>query len=97
MVEITVNSVEEFEELTQSQDFRIATALYEAIMKNLKTKRRSVHFLTVNILETQEILDLTVERPMFADTLEEILPHFVEQEKYEECILIKETIEKLNK
>jgi len=95
MVEITVNNIAEFEELTQARDFRIAEALYEAIIKNLNTKKRSIHFLTVSILETQEIIDLTVERNMFADTLEEILPHYINHEKYEECAIIKKTIEQL--
>jgi flagellar biosynthesis regulator FlbT len=96
-MEITVNTYDEFEKLTQAKDIRIAEALYDAIISNLKTKKRSIYFLSVHILEDEKIVDLTVERPYFSDTLEELLPTFIEYEKYEECKIIKETIEKLKK
>jgi flagellar biosynthesis regulator FlbT len=96
-MEITVNTYDEFEKLTQAKDIRIAEALYDAIISNLKTKKRSIYFLSVHILEDEKIVDLTVERPYFSATLEELLPTFIEYEKYEECKIIKETIEKLKK
>lgn len=96
-MEITVNNYGEFEKLTQAKDIRIAEALYDAIINNLNTTKRSIYFLSVHIVEEEEIVDLTVERPYFKDTLEELLPTFIEYEKYEECKIIKETIEKLNK
>ena len=96
-MEITVNSYDEFEKLTQAKDIRIADALYNAIISNISTKKRSIPFLSVHILEDEKIVDLTVERPYFSDTLEELLPTFIEYEKYEECKIIKEAIEKLKK
>jgi ribosomal protein L20A (L18A) len=96
-MEITVNTYDEFEKLTQAKDIRIAEALYDAIISNLKTKKRSIYFLSVHIIEDEKIVDLTVERPYFSATLEELLPTFIEYEKYEECKIIKETIEKLKK
>jgi hypothetical protein len=97
LMEITVNSYDEFEKLTQAKDIRIADALYNAIISNISTKKRSIPFLSVHILEDEKIVDLTVERPYFSDTLEELLPTFIEYERYEECKIIKETIEKLKK
>jgi ribosomal protein L20A (L18A) len=96
-MEITVNTYEDFEELVKYKDIRIAEALYDAIMGNIKTKKRSIHFLSVHIVEEEEIVDLTVERPYFKSTLEELLLVYIEHEKYEKCKIIKETIEKLNK
>jgi hypothetical protein len=96
-MEITVNTYDDFEKLTQARDIRIAEALYDAIISNLGTKKRSVYFLSVHIVEDEKIVDLTVERPYFSSTLEELLPAFIEHEKYEECKIIKETIEKLKK
>jgi hypothetical protein len=96
-MEITVNNYDEFEKLTQAKDIRIAEALYNAIISNLNTKKRSIYFLSVHIVEEEKIVDLTVERPYFSGTLEELLPTFIEYEKYEECKVIKETIEKLKK
>jgi protein-arginine kinase activator protein McsA len=46
-------------------------------------------------LEEQEVYDLTLEKKFFADTLEENLKHFIEQERYEECSKIVEAINKL--
>lgn len=37
--EITVNNNEEFEELIQNRDFKIADALVSTILKNLKGKK----------------------------------------------------------
>jgi flagellar biosynthesis regulator FlbT len=96
-MEITVNNYDEFEKLTQAKDIRIAEALYNAIISNINTKKRSIYFLSVHIVEEEKIVDLTVERPYFSSTLKELLPTFIEYEKYEECKIIKETIEKLNK
>ena len=96
-MEITVNTYDEFEKLTQAKDIRIAEALYNAIISNINTKKRSIPFLSVHILEDEKIVDLTVERPYFMDTLNELLLIFIEHERYEECKIIKETIEKLKK
>ena len=96
-MEITVNTYDDFKKLTQARDIRIAEALYDVIISNLNTKKRSIYFLSVHIVEEEKIVDLTVERPYFKDTLEELLPTFIEYEKYEECKIIKETIETLNK
>jgi hypothetical protein len=96
-MEITVNSYDEFEKLTQAKDIRIADALYDAIINNINTKKRSIPFLSVHIIEDEKIVDLTIERPYFMDTLDELLLAYIEHEKYEKCKIIKETIETLKK
>jgi hypothetical protein len=93
--EITVNNSDEFQEMVDNKDFRIADAIVTSILENLNTKKKNIHILSVINLEDQEIYDLTLEKKFFADTLEENLKHFIEQERYEECQRIVEAINKI--
>jgi hypothetical protein len=93
--EITVNNSDEFQEMVANKDFRIADAIVTSILENLNTKKKNIHILSVVSLEEQEVYDLTLEKKFFADTLEENLKHFIEQERYEECQKIVEAINKL--
>lgn len=93
--EITVNNSDEFQEMVDNKDFRIAEAIVEAILENMTTKKKNVHILSVACIEDQAIYDLTLDRKFFADTLEENLKYFIEQEKYEHCQKIVDAINKL--
>ena len=93
--EITVNNSDEFQEMVDNKDFRIAKAIVESILENLNTKKKNVHILSVTCVEDQAIYDLTLDRKFFVDTLEENLKYFIEQERYEECQKIVEAINKL--
>ena len=46
-------------------------------------------------MEEGEIYDITVERKHFAETLEENLPHYVREERYEDCQKIVNIINEL--
>lgn len=93
--EITVNNSDEFQEMVDNKDFRIAKAIVDSILENLNTKKKNVHILSVACVEDQAIYDLTLDRKFFVDTLEENLKYFIEQERYEECQKIVEAINKL--
>jgi hypothetical protein len=93
--EITVNNSDEFQEMVDNKDFRIAKAIVESILENLNTKKKNVHILSVACVEDQAIYDLTLDRKFFVDTLEENLKYYIEQERYEECQQIVEAIKKL--
>ena len=95
--EFEVDSVEEFQEMIDSKDFRIAEAVVEGIMANLETKKRFVHLLSIVCDEENAIYDITVERKYFAETLEENLAYFIREERYEDCQKIANTIEMLKK
>jgi len=95
--EITVNNQDEFQEMIDRKDFRIAKAIVESILENMDSKKRNVHILTVACVEDSAIYDLTLDRKFFSDTLEENLRYFIEQERYEECQKIVEAIDKLKK
>ena len=78
--EITVNNSDEFQEMVDNKDFRIAKAIVDSILENLNTKKKNVHILSVACVEDQAIYDLTLDRKFFVDTLEENLKYFIEQE-----------------
>lgn len=93
--EITVNNSDEFQEMVDNKDFRIAKAIVESILSNLNTKKRNIHILSVACVEDQAVYDLTLDRKFFVDTLEENLKYYIEQERYEECQKIVEAIKQL--
>jgi protein-arginine kinase activator protein McsA len=94
-IEITVNNTEEFQELVDNKDFRIAQAIVEGILDNVNSKKKHVHVLSITCLEEGEIYDITVERKHFIETLEENLPYYVKEELYEKCAEITKSIESL--
>jgi hypothetical protein len=94
-IEITVNNTEEFQELVDQKDFRIAQAIVKGILDNVTSNKKYVHVLSITCLEEGEIYDITVERKHFASTLEENLPYYVREERYEDCSKITQAIEVL--
>jgi len=95
VTEITVNNTDEFQELVDNKDFRIAKAIVDGILDNIDSKKKHIHVLSVTCLEEGEIYDITVERKHFAETLEENLPYYIREEQYEDCQRIVKTIDKL--
>ena len=94
-VEITVQNTDEFQEMVDNRDFRLSEAIVSGILKNINGKKKHVHVLSVTCLEEGEIYDITVERKHFAETLEENLPYYVREEKYEDCQKIINIINEL--
>ena len=95
VAEITVNNTEEFQELVDNKDIRIARAIVEGILENIGTKKKHVHVLSVNCLEEASTFDITLDRKYFVETLQENLKYYVEQELYEDCSKIVEAINTL--
>jgi protein-arginine kinase activator protein McsA len=95
--EFEVDTVDEFQEMIDNKDFRIAEAVVESIMANLNSKKRFVHLLSIICNEENAVYDITVERKFFAETLEENLAYYIREERYEDCQKIANTIEQLKK
>lgn len=95
--EFEVKNADEFEELIQSQDFRVYEALVSTILKNLKSKKRHHHALSVISMEEDAVYDITIDKQDFHHTLEESLSAYEKAEKYEECAKIKKAMEFLSK
>jgi len=95
ILELTVNNMEEFQDIVDNKDFRISESIVNVILKNINTKKQHVHIISVTLLDEGSTLDMTLERKFFAETLEENLKYFIEQEKYEECQRIVDAINQL--
>ena len=95
--EITVKNNEEFEEIIANHDIRVARALVETILENLKGRKRHIHALSVMVLNEATIYDITIDRKEFISTLEKNLPIYEKNELYEKCQEIVEAIKYLNK
>ena len=68
-LELTLNNSDEFQEMLDKKDFKIAEAIVNAILENLTTKKNNVHILSVNFVEDESVYDLTLDRKYFAETL----------------------------
>jgi hypothetical protein len=90
--EIIVFNSEEFEELITKRDVRIAQALIDTILTNLKGRKRHLHALSVLVEQEQTIYDITVDRKEFLTTLKQNLSIFEENELYEVCAQIRDAI-----
>lgn len=91
-IEFTLNNSEEFQEMVERKDFSIAKAVVETLLNNLNTRKQHIHVITVICLEENAEYDITLERKYFADTLQENLKYYVENEQYESCTKIVEAI-----
>jgi hypothetical protein len=95
--EINVNTIDEFKSLVENKDISIAKAVIESIIKNIKTRKKHIHVLSVQVVEENTVFDITLERDNFSETLKENLKYFEDHEMYEECIEIDKAIKILNK
>ena len=92
---INVKTYDDFEQLIYNKDLSISKAIISKILSNLNTKKRFTHVLEIMIEDEDKIMDLTVDRRDFIDTLEKNLEIQVYHEEYEICVEIQKAIEKL--
>jgi hypothetical protein len=97
MKEFTVNNSEEFEEMVEQGDIRVAQALVETVLKNLKGRKRHIPAMSIFLKEEQLILDVTVDREDFTYVLKTNLPKYEAYELYEKCGEIVSALEFLEK
>ena len=95
--EFEVESPEEFEDMVKNGDLRIRKALVKTVLKNLKSKKRHHHALSVICISEGEIYDVTIDKNDFQHTLESTLPKFEKEEMYEDCSKIVGALKYLKK
>ena len=95
--EFEVDTAEEFETMLLSKDIKIAEALVDTILDNLKSKKRYIHALSIICKEDHAIYDITVDRKDFQHTLQKNLKSYENEERYEDCIKIKKALTYLEK
>ena len=94
-LELNVNNIEEFQTMIDNKDFRISESIIKTILNNVNTKKKHIHIISINVLENNTVLDLTLEKKFFIETLEENLKFFIERERYEDCQNIVNAINQL--
>lgn len=92
---VSVKNYQEFEDLIYAKDLNISKACVGGVLENLNTKKRHVHVLEIMIEDEDKIMDLTIDRRDFIDTLEKNLEIHVYHEEYERCVEIQNAIQKL--
>ena len=66
------------------------------MLKNLKSKKRHHHALSVISTDEDAVYDITIDKQDFHHTLEESLIAYEEEEKYEKCAEIKKAMDFLD-
>lgn len=89
---ISVRDSEEFNQLLKDKDIRISKGIVEGILKNLVGKKNHIHVLEIYLKNEDSIVDITVHRDDFIQTLEENLQTFIYHEEYEACSGIQKAI-----
>lgn len=92
---ITLNTYEEWEEYAKEHDFEISEKIVKMILENLNNTKRHYHVMDIEILEEETVLEVTIDKKYFAETLKKNLKVFEEYERYEECTVIVKAIEQL--
>ncbi len=96
-IEFRVDNPEEFENMITNGDIRINKALVKTVLKNLKSKKRHHHALSVICINDGEIYDVTIDKKDFQHTLETALSKYENEELYEDCSKIVNAIAYLKK
>ena len=94
---LSVHTQEEFNVMIDNYDFRIVEAIVEGALSNLKTKKRFIHILEVEIYNDNEVYDLTLDRSEILFSLQNNLKHYEKHELYEKCQEIVKAIKYLEK
>lgn len=96
--------VENFEELkglmedktSPTFSLKLSQTIVNTILENLDTKKRFLNILEVYIRETDDILDITVDRDDFVETLKTNLTTQEYFEEFEMCTKIQEALNYLD-
>ncbi len=51
-----------FQTMIDNKDFRISESIIKTILNNVNTKKKHIHIISVNVLENNTTLDLTLEK-----------------------------------
>lgn len=92
---LRLESIEDFQQMMLEKDIRISESIVGTILKNLNTKKKEIKVLDVNFKEDNSIFEISVDKDYFIETLEANLPIFIREERYEDCRIIQNAIDKL--
>ncbi len=85
MIKLVVLNKEEFESFLIKNGSAISISIINIIEKNLHTKKQHIPIFSVELIEEQEVLDITLDRSNFIDTLNKNIITLEKNEQYEYC------------
>lgn len=85
MIKLSVATKEDFEEYLINNGVYVSTHIVGVIEKNLKTSKRFIPMFEVELVDEGEILDITLDRKNFIETLQTNLIILEKNEQYETC------------
>lgn len=94
---ILVKNIDSFRDLIESKDLKMSQEIVKVILKNLNTTKRFIPVLEIYIEGVERVIDLTIDRRDFLDTLESNIETHILHEEYEACTEIQDAIKKLRK
>lgn len=95
MVIFHVENMEEFLGMVKDKNLELSTAFTDTILDNLNSEEEEVRAVDVYISNTDSIIEISVCRKDFIDTLEKNLLIHEYHEEYERCSKINEAIQLL--
>jgi hypothetical protein len=94
-MKLKVESIKDFQQMMESKDIRISESIVGGILKNLNTRKKEIKVLSIGIKEDNSVFEICVDKDYFIETLEENIPIFAKEERYEDCQIIQNAIDKL--
>jgi hypothetical protein len=85
VIKLVVLNKEEFESFLIKNGSAISISIINIIEKNLHTKKQHIPIFSVELIEEQEVLDITLDRSNFIDTLNKNIITLEKNEQYEYC------------
>jgi hypothetical protein len=92
---LKLESIEDFQQMMESKDIRISESIVGEILKNLNTRKKEIKVLSIKIKEDDSVFEISIDKDYFIETLEENIPIFIKEERYEDCRIIQNAIDKL--
>ena len=80
--EFKVDNMGQFQDMVTSKDINISKAIVNAIIGNLKTRKKFIHMLSIKCMDENTTFDITLERSHFADTLKENLKYLIKNDLF---------------
>jgi hypothetical protein len=96
MAEYNISKENEFDffKSMEYREFSIIEKIVNSILKSIERKKKRVDALEVFFQDGSSLI-LTIEKENYKECLENCIDDFAKQDKFEECIQIKEVIESL--
>tara|TARA_R110000782_G_C14502094_1_gene378740 strand:- start:171 stop:473 length:303 start_codon:yes stop_codon:yes gene_type:complete len=93
--QLVFSSIQQFEDLLESQDYELATSFVESMLSNLNTEGEIVPIIEAFFEEEDTIYDFEVEKTNFIPNFKEFLAIYEREEDYEGCLTISNAIKTL--